>query len=94
MDNNKSIRQARYELFERESNFEMCGEAENGKEAIAKVQEFDLIVLDPLMPVVNGFHAARVLTRLMPTVSLIMYTAFGDKVAESQALLIGISDVV
>jgi CheY-like chemotaxis protein len=54
----------------------------------------DLIVLDLSMPVMNGFEAARVLKRLLPAVRLIMYSAFGDKVAERQARLIGISDVV
>jgi DNA-binding NarL/FixJ family response regulator len=46
------------------------------------------------MPVMNGFDAARVLKRLMPTVLLIMYSAFGDRVAKHQARLIGISEVV
>ena len=54
----------------------------------------DLIVLDLYMPVMNGFDAAPVLKRLMPTVPLIMYRAFGDKSAENQARLIGISEVV
>ena len=96
VDDNRFIRRALCELFERESDFEVCGEAENGKEAIAEAQKLrpDLIVLDLSMPVMNGFDAARVLKRLMPTVLLIMYSAFGDKVAEYQARLIGISDVV
>jgi two-component system, chemotaxis family, chemotaxis protein CheY len=96
VDDNRFIRQALCELFERESDFEVCGEAENGKEAIEEAQKLrpDVIVLDLSMPVMNGFDAARVLKRLMPTVLLIMYSAFGDKVAEYQARLIGISDVV
>src|ERR1700687_4627986 len=54
----------------------------------------DLIVLDLSMPVMNGLDAARVLNRIMPTVPLIMYSAFGDRFVEQQARLIGISDVV
>ena len=54
----------------------------------------DLIVLDLSMPVMNGLDAARVLKRIMPTVPLIMYSAFGDRFVEQQARLIGISDVV
>jgi len=46
------------------------------------------------MPVMNGFDAARVLKRLMPTVPLIIYSAFGDNLAKDQARLIGISEVV
>ena len=54
----------------------------------------DLIVLDLSMPVMNGLDAARVLKRIMPTVPLIMYNAFGDRLVEQQARLIGISHVV
>jgi two-component system chemotaxis response regulator CheY len=96
VDDNTFIRQALCALFKREADFDVCGEAENGKDAIKKAQELrpDLIVLDLSMPVMNGFDAARVLKRLMPTVPLIMYSAFGDKLAEKQARLIGISEVV
>jgi two-component system, chemotaxis family, chemotaxis protein CheY len=90
VDDNALIRQTLCEIFRRESDFEVCGEAENGKEAIDKAQELrpDLIVIDLSMPVMNGLDAARVLKRLMPTVPLIMYSAFGDMYAEQQARLI------
>jgi two-component system, chemotaxis family, chemotaxis protein CheY len=96
VDDNSYIRQALCEQFKRESDFEVCGEAENGKEAIAKARELqpDLIVLDHSMPVMNGLDAARELKRLMPTVPLIMYSAFGDTFMEQQARLIGISELV
>jgi len=96
VDDNSNIRQALCEQFKRESDFEVCGEAENGKEAIAKARELhpDLIVLDLSMPVMNGLDAARELKRLMPTVPLIMYSAFGDTFMEQQARLIGISELV
>ena len=96
VDDNAYVREALCELFKREEDFEVCGEAENGKVAIEKAQGLhpDLIVLDFSMPVMNGFDAARVLKRLMPTVPLIMYSAFGDKLAEKQARFIGISEVV
>jgi two-component system chemotaxis response regulator CheY len=96
VDDNAFLRHTLSELFQREADFEVCGEAENGKTAIQKAQQLqpDLIVLDLSMPVMNGFDAARVLKRLLPAVRLIMYSAFGDKVAELQARLVGISEVV
>jgi len=96
VDDSAYIRQALCELFNKEADFEVCGNAENGKKAIEKARELrpDLIVLDLSMPVMNGFDAARVLKRLMPAVRLIMYSAFGDRLAEKQARLIGISEVV
>jgi two-component system chemotaxis response regulator CheY len=96
VDDNAHIRQALCDLFKREANLEICGEAENGKVAIEKARELspDLIVLDLSMPVMNGIEAARVLKRLMPTVPLLMYSAFGDRFAEHQARLIGVSEIV
>jgi two-component system response regulator YesN len=37
---------------------EVCGEAENGKEAIEKIQELepDLIIIDIAMPVLARWH--------------------------------------
>jgi two-component system chemotaxis response regulator CheY len=95
-DDSALIRQAICELFKREADFEVCGEAENGREAIEKAQQLhpDLIVLDLSMPVMNGLDAARVLKRLMRTVPLIIFSAFGDKFAEQQARLIGVSALV
>ena len=48
VDDNQLIRQALCELFTREGDFEICGEAENGQEAIEKAQLLhpDLIVTD------------------------------------------------
>jgi len=96
VDDNAYIRQALCDLFKREADFEVCGEAENGKEAIAKARELhpDLIVLDLSMPVMNGLDAARELKRLMPAVPLLMYSAFGDRLVEQQARLVGISELV
>lgn len=96
VDDNAFVCEALCELFQRESDFEVCGRAENGKEAIEKARELhpDLIVLDFSMPVMNGFDAARILKRMMPSIVLIMYSAFGDRLVKHQAQLIGIAEVV
>jgi YesN/AraC family two-component response regulator len=61
VDDNTHVRRAVCELFKREEDFTVCGEAANGREAIAKALELhpDLIVLDLSMPVMNGLDAAR-----------------------------------
>jgi len=96
VDDNAHIRDALCERFKREADFEVCGQAENGKEAIAKALELhpDLIVLDLSMPVMNGLDAARELKRLTPTVPLIMYSFFGEGFVEQQARVVGISELV
>jgi DNA-binding NarL/FixJ family response regulator len=96
VDDNLYIRRGLRELFQREEDFDVCGDAENGREAIEKAQELhpDLILLDLSMPVMNGLEAARVLKRVMPEVPVIMYSAFGDPLTESEALSAGVSAFV
>ena len=83
-------------LLKGESDLEVCDQAENGKDAIDQALKLlpDLIVLDLSMPVMNGLEAARELKRLMPHVPLIMYSAYGDILAEQQGRAIGISEVI
>ena len=95
-DDSVSIRQGLCELFEREEDFNVCGDAENGREAVemAQILHPDLILLDLSMPVMNGLDAARVLNRVMPEVPLIMYSAFSDSFTEKEARAAGISVLV
>src|SRR6266700_7521380 len=77
-DDNAFVRQRLGDLFSREPDFEVCGEAENGRKAVEEAQELhpDLILLDLSMPVMNGLDAARALKRLMPEMPIIMYSAY------------------
>lgn len=56
--------------------WEICGEAENGKEAIEKVAELcpDIVLLDVTMPVMNGFQAASEIRRLSPKTKIVIFT--------------------
>ena len=96
VDDNAFVRQALCELFEREGDFEVCGEAEDGQQAItaAMCLHPDLVVLDISMPVMNGLDAARALRAMRPTLPLILYSAAADTAVELQARLIGVSEMV
>ena len=95
-DDNPYIRHTLCELFQSQADFDFCGEAENGKEAIEKAQELepDLIVLDLSMPVMNGLDAARALKRTMPNVPLIMFSEYSGAFSEEEAHSAGISTLV
>jgi DNA-binding NarL/FixJ family response regulator len=94
-DDNAVVRQRLGELFSREPDFEVCAEAENGRQALEKAHESqpDLIVLDLSMPVMNGLDAARALKRLMPEVP-IMFSAYADSFTEKEARSTGVSVLV
>jgi DNA-binding NarL/FixJ family response regulator len=96
VDDNSVIRQALCELFTREGDFDVCGEAENGKEAVEKAQQLlpDLIVTDLSMPIMNGIEETRALKKLMPTMPIIVYTAHDDRFVEKEAAAAGVSAVV
>jgi two-component system, chemotaxis family, chemotaxis protein CheY len=96
VDDNAFVRQALCEIFEREGDFEVCGEADNGRDAIEAVTRLqpDLVVLDFSMPVMNGLDAARILKDRLPTLPVIMYSAVADKTVAQLARSLGITELV
>ena len=96
VDDNPAIRQALCELFTREGDFEVCGEAENGRDAIDKAQLLQpaLIVTDFSMPLMNGLEETRILKKLMPSVPVIIYTAHSDPFVNKEALAAGAAAVI
>ena len=96
VDDSPTVRQALCEIFNREKDFDVCGEATNGQDAIERAQQLhpDVIVTDLSMPIMSGLEEARVLKRLMPTVPVIIYTAHNDRFIEKEAHAAGAYAVV
>jgi DNA-binding NarL/FixJ family response regulator len=92
-DDNVVVRRALRQVFQYESDFEVCGEAGNGREAIELAAECkpDLVVMDLSMPVMNGLDAARAIKRALPEVPIIMFSNYSDKFSEDEARSAGIS---
>ena len=95
-DDQETIRRMLCFLFESEPDFEMCGEAENGQEAVERAQVLhpDLILLDLSMPIMNGIEAACELKRVMPMTSIIVFSEFSDVFSEREARKTGIAACV
>jgi CheY-like chemotaxis protein len=53
----------------------------------------DLVILDLLMPAMNGFEAARALKKVVPSIPLLMFTESEMAIVEHQAYSAGIDDV-
>lgn len=76
VDDSPLVRQRLRELLEQHPDWCVCGEAANGEEAVQRARELapDLIVLDFMMPVMNGLEAARAISNLVPGVPILMFS--------------------
>jgi DNA-binding NarL/FixJ family response regulator len=96
VDDSVQIRNMVRLWLESDDKFEVCGEAADGVEGIEKALELkpDLIVLDLLMPRMNGLQAATALQDVMPEVPIILFTLFPDSELANQARDAGVSSVL
>lgn len=95
-DDSPMIRHLICSFIEKKTNWLVCGEAENGKEAIEKVKELkpDVVILDLSMPVMNGLEAARNIAQIAPTIPLLMFTMHSNEQLVEVAQAAGIKDVI
>jgi len=95
VDDSAAIRQCLRSSIERQEDLLVCGEAENGENAIAKVKELipDLVVLDLQMPVMNGLDAARRIAQIAPHLPMLMFTMYSSEYLVTEARAAGIKDV-
>jgi two-component system, NarL family, response regulator YdfI len=95
VDDHAPVRLALRHVIESVPEFEVCGEAENGRLGVERtlLLKPDLIILDLSMPVMNGLEAARELNGLMPLLPILMYTSFTSSNLEAEALAAGVSRV-
>jgi DNA-binding NarL/FixJ family response regulator len=96
VDDSPLIRRSLRRLLETESNWVICGEAENGCDAIEKAKELrpDLIVIDLAMPVLHGIVATSLLKQIMPAVSIVMFTSFSNPHIKRSAMAAGLDAFV
>jgi len=61
---------------------EVCGETANGRETVKEALRLgpDLVILDVLMPDLNGIEVASILKKSLPHTKLILFTMYGEYV--------------
>ncbi|HDZ90467.1 MAG: response regulator transcription factor [Deltaproteobacteria bacterium] len=73
-DDHTIVRQGLAKLLEGEPFFRVVGEAENGREAVGKVEELkpDVVIMDISMPMLNGIEATRQIRKSVPGTRVIV----------------------
>lgn len=93
VDDHTVVRQGLAKLLNAEPDLKVIGEAENGREAIKKVEKQlpDVVLMDIAMPLMNGIEATRHITRLSPRPKVIILSMHTHDRYISELLRIGAS---
>lgn len=77
-DDNTRVRDGLRLILQNHADWEVCGEAADGIEAIEKYQRLrpDILVIDVSMPQMNGLDAALEILKLFPQPLILLYTSF------------------
>ncbi|GMQ83526.1 MAG: LytTR family DNA-binding domain-containing protein [Gammaproteobacteria bacterium] len=85
VDDEPLARQRLIRLLEVSGEWDVCGEAGNGEQALQAVQQSqpDLVLLDIRMPGMDGLETARHLAQLENPPAVVFTTAYGDHALEA-----------
>lgn len=74
------VREGFQKMLGLQTDFEVVGEAQNGREAIALVKKLrpEVVLMDIAMPLLNGLEATRQLLKAVPTTKVLMLSAHND----------------
>src|SRR5262249_59307314 len=80
VDDHAVVREGLRTYLELEDRLEIVGEASNGREAVDKVRALkpDVVLMDLLMPEMDGIAATKAIKEVAPEVQVIVLTSFQD----------------
>jgi len=75
-DDHEVMREGVRRLIEKEEGWEVCGEATDGRQAVALAEKLqpEVVVLDLAMPELNGLEATRQIKRALPKTEVLIFT--------------------
>jgi DNA-binding NarL/FixJ family response regulator len=80
-DDHHVVRRGLLFFLKTQKDIQVIGEAQNGKEAIDLTGELqpDIVLMDLVMPVMDGIQATRHIKKNYPQVKVLMLTSFSDR---------------
>jgi len=95
-DDHALLRQALRALLEAQDGLEVVGEATNGRDAVEAAERLmpDVVLMDMVMPGLNGIEATRQIVKRSPSTRVLILTAYLEDERLLQALRAGASGYV
>lgn len=80
VDDHSIVRQGARAFLEAQPDLHVVGEAASGEEAVQLAQELipDVVLMDLVLPAMNGIEATRAVKRLSPRSQVVVLTSFYD----------------
>jgi PAS domain S-box-containing protein len=96
VDDHEIVRRGIRSLLSARSHWSVCGEAENGAEAVAKAKHLrpDVVLMDISMPRMDGIEATRILRRELPESKVIILSQNDPAIVRRQTAEIDASGYV
>jgi two-component system response regulator NreC len=90
-DDHRIVRQGVRALLESEADFRILDEAKDGAEAVRAVERFhpDVLLLDLIIPEMNGFEVTRVIRKRFPETNVVILTMHANEAYVLEALEAG-----
>jgi DNA-binding NarL/FixJ family response regulator len=91
-DDHAVLRQGLRALLEAEPEFRVIGEAGDGLEAVQQVERLqpDVLVVDLMMPGLNGLEVARQVSQYMPSTRVVILSMYANESYVQEALYAGV----
>jgi len=95
-DDHAVLRQSLRYLLEAQPGIEVVGEASNGRDAVDMAEKLqpDVVLMDTIMPGLNGIEATRQIRRRVPKTKVLMLTGYMEDEHVAGALKAGASGYV
>ena len=95
-DDHSIVRMGLATLLELEDDLELVGMSVNGKTAVAEAAKTkpDIVVMDLMMPVMDGIEATKAIKEKLPDTKIVLFTTFPTSDLISQALANGATGAI
>ena len=91
VDDHAVIRRGVQGILQAFPEWELCGEAENGQEAIKLAESVkpEIIIMDVSMPGLNGLEATRIIHNILPDTKVLLLTLHSSSELVRSAFRVG-----